>query len=56
LRGDGHFVNPALMALCDGDDALDFVFGLTGNKVLSALAQPHLNHAQQIHQVPINQA
>jgi len=56
LRGDGHFANPALMALCDGDDALDFVFGLTGNKVLSALAQPHLDHAQQIHQVRINQA
>lgn len=49
LRGDGHFTNSELMALCDNDEALDFVFGLTGNRVLSPLAQPHLNQAKQVH-------
>ncbi len=27
LRGDGHFSNPELMALCESDDHLDFIFG-----------------------------
>lgn len=49
LRGDGHFSNPELMALCEGDDRLDFLFGLSGNKALSARAEPQLRKARALH-------
>jgi hypothetical protein len=45
LRGDGHFSNPELMQLALEDPHTDFIFGLTGNKVLSRLAQPFLELA-----------
>ena len=50
LRGDGHFANPELMALCEGDDRLDFIFGLAGNKALSPRAEPLLKKARSLHQ------
>jgi hypothetical protein len=49
LRGDGHFSNPELMALCEGDDQLDFIFGLAGNKVLLPAAEPLLSKARTLH-------
>ena len=39
LRGDGHFANPGLMALCMQDEQLDFIFGLAGNQVLLPKAE-----------------
>lgn len=51
LRGDGHFSNPELMALCETDPHLDFIFGLAGNKVLSPKAKPLLEQARALHQV-----
>ena len=50
LRGDGHFSNPELMALCQTDPNLDFIFGLAGNKVLSPKAKPLLEQARALHQ------
>ena len=50
LRGDGHFSNPELMALCKSDPKLDFIFGLAGNKVLSPKAEPLLEKARALHQ------
>jgi len=50
LRGDGHFSNPELMALCETDPHLDFIFGLAGNKVLSPKAKPLLEQARALHQ------
>ena len=50
LRGDGHFSNPELMALCEQDPAMDFIFGLAGNKVLLPLAQPLLERAKSHYQ------
>lgn len=49
LRGDGHFANPELMALCRDDDQLDFIFGLAGNKVLTPKAEPLLEKARALH-------
>lgn len=49
LRGDGHFSNPELMALCEGDEALDFIFGLAGNKALTPKAEPLLAKARALH-------
>lgn len=49
LRGDGHFANPELMALCHDDDQLDFIFGLAGNKVLTPKAFPLLEKARALH-------
>lgn len=49
LRGDGHFSNPELMALCDTDPNLDFIFGLAGNKALSPKATPLLEQARALH-------
>ncbi len=48
LRGDGHFSNPELMALCEGDEHMDFIFGLPGNKVLTPKAQPLLAKARAL--------
>lgn len=50
LRGDGRFSNPELMALCETDARLDFLFGLAGNKVLSPKAKPLLEQARALHQ------
>jgi hypothetical protein len=47
--GDGHFSNPVLMALCESDDQLDFIFGLAGNKVLLPAAEPLLSKARALH-------
>lgn len=49
LRGDGHFANPELMALCYEDDRLDFVFGLAGNQALTPKAEPLLARARALH-------
>jgi len=49
LRGDGHFSDPELMALCEGDDRLGFIFGLAGNKALRPKAQPLLVKARALH-------
>lgn len=46
LRGDGHFANPELMALCSEDDHLNFIFGLAGNKALTPKAEPLLARAR----------
>ena len=51
LRGDGHFSNPELMALCESDPHLDFLFGLAGNTVLSPKAEPLLEKARALHQI-----
>ena len=56
LRGDGHFSNPELMALCQTDPNLDFIFGLAGNKVLSPKAKPLLEQARALHQTRCNNA
>lgn len=50
LRGDGHFSNPELMALCEKDARMDFVFGLAGNKALSPKAEPLLAEARALHE------
>lgn len=51
LRGDAHFANPELMALCDADPNMDFLFGLGGNKVLSPKIKPLMHKARALHQV-----
>lgn len=50
LRGDGHFANPELMALCERDERLDFLFGLAGNKTLKPKAEPLLAKARALYQ------
>lgn len=50
LRGDGHFANPELMALCADDPHLDFIFGLAGNRALSPKVAPLLDKARALHQ------
>lgn len=49
LRGDGHFANPELMALCEADARMDFLFGLAGNQVLTPRAEPLLAKARALH-------
>jgi len=49
VRGDGHFSNPELMDLIDQDPFADFVFGLSGNKVLNRWAQPIVKQAAAVH-------
>lgn len=51
LRGDGHFSNPELMALCEDDPLMDFLFGLAGNKVLLPKAEPLLQEARALHAI-----
>ena len=51
LRGDGHFSNPELMQLALDDPHTDFIFGLTGNRVLSALAAPFLETNRRCHEL-----
>ncbi len=50
LRGDGHFSNPELMQLTLDDPLTDFIFGMTGNSVLSKLARPHLIGTRLLHE------
>ena len=38
LRGDGHYARPEVMAWCEAN-AVDFIFGLPGNAVLSRLVE-----------------
>lgn len=49
LRGDGHFSNPELMALCEDDERMDFLFGLAGNRALTPKAAPLLQRARALH-------
>ena len=51
LRGDGHFSNPELMQLALDDPYTDFIFGLTGNRVLSNLAAPFLDTNRLQHEI-----
>lgn len=51
LRGDGHFSNPELMELALEDPRTDFIFGLTGNQVLSRLAHPFLKANRTRHEL-----
>jgi hypothetical protein len=51
LRGDGPVANPERMALALADGQTDFIFGLTGNRILSPLATPVLNINRQRHAV-----
>ena len=39
LRDDGHFSNPELMQLILDEGNADFIFGVTGNAVLSRRAE-----------------
>ena len=50
LRGDGHFANPELMSLALADPYLDFIFGLSSNRVLARLAEPLLEPTRRCHQ------
>jgi len=56
LRGDGHFANPELMALCENDEQLDFIFGLAGNKVLTPKAEPLLRASRALRQQQLDNA
>jgi len=38
LRGDGHYARPEVMAWCEAN-AVDYIFGLPGNAVLSRLVE-----------------
>ena len=49
LRGDGHFANPELMQLALEMPHTDFIFGLSGNAILSPLAKPYLEETRQLH-------
>jgi hypothetical protein len=49
IRGDGHFSNPGLMDLADADPLVDFVFGVSGNRVLNRMAQPTITEARRLH-------
>ncbi len=51
LRGDGHFSNPELMQLTLDDPHTDFIFGMTGNCVLSGLATPFLDANRRQHEI-----
>lgn len=46
LRGDGHFANPELMELIVADGNADFIFGLSGNAVLSRRAEGLMRNAR----------
>ena len=39
IRGDGHYGRPEVMAWCE-TNAVDYIFGLPGNAVLSRLLEP----------------
>lgn len=46
LRGDGHFSNPELMQLISEIGNADFIFGLSGNAVLSVKAEGLMRNAR----------
>jgi hypothetical protein len=46
MRGDGHFSHPELMQLILDDGNADFIFGLTGNAVLSRKAEGLMRNAR----------
>ncbi|MFA6921804.1 MAG: IS1380 family transposase [Gallionella sp.] len=46
LRGDGHFSSPELMQLIIDDGNADFIFGLTGNAILSRKAEGLMRNAR----------
>lgn len=46
LRGDGHFSSPELMQLIIDDGNADFIFGLTGNAILSRKAEGLMKNAR----------
>ena len=46
MRGDGHFANPELMKLIIDDGNADFIFGLTGNAILSRKAEGLMRNAR----------
>jgi len=56
LRGDGHFSNPELMQLAIDDPLTDFIFGMTGNAVLSKIAAPYLQANVLTHRVRCHNA
>ena len=39
IRGDGHYGRPEVMTWCEAN-GLDYIFGLSGNAVLSRLVEP----------------
>ena len=45
VRGDGHFSTPELMAMIDGMEYTDFIFGLPSNAVINRLAEPAMQRA-----------
>jgi len=49
LRGDGHFSNPELMQLYLDDGNMDFIFGMTANKIINHMAQPLMGKARALH-------
>lgn len=51
LRGDGHFSNPELMRLAMDDPLTDFIFGMTGNVVLSKIAAPYVKATLHLHDI-----
>jgi hypothetical protein len=56
LRGDGHFANPQLMQLALDDPRVEFLFGLSGNAVLSRLATPWLAATRRQHEIRCDNA
>ncbi len=49
LRGDGHFSNPELMQLSLDDGNMDFIFGMTANKVINQRGEPLMDKARALH-------
>jgi hypothetical protein len=56
LRGDSHFANPELMQLASDDPGVEFLFGLSGNAVLSRLATPLLAATRRQHEIRCDNA
>ena len=56
LRGDSHFANPELMQLAVEDPRVEFLFGLSGNAVLSRLATPLLAATRCQHEIRCDNA
>ena len=56
LRGDGHFSNPELMQLTLDDQKTDFIFGMSGNSILSELAKPDMDATRQAHTLRVANA
>ena len=56
LRGDAHFANVELMQLAIEDPYTEFLFGLTGNSRLQALAESHLRSTRRLHEIRCHNA